>query len=243
MAAPEKAKRHKEAHGEVESHRPGYPGSQDTCDAGTMKGAGRIYRRTFVTCARAAIAAPNLSSPVERPVVPFFAGNGIRLPRIPTGAPNGKVENHACRLYLAVEGEFHDIAFRKKLYRSVEALQTYLGCLAGQIQRSETAFRKILPWQDTCADPPRNAAHCRGQDRKRFRTGGQSTSHSRQCKLSCPSDRAQSFTPSPAFIARNGDPSGPPTPSSARTRRSVVGSRRKPCRPAPKQGQCGSGRS
>ena len=48
MAAPEKAKRHKEAHGEVESHRPGYLGSQNTCDAGTMKGAGRIYRQTFV---------------------------------------------------------------------------------------------------------------------------------------------------------------------------------------------------
>jgi len=112
-----------------------------------MKGGGRIYRRTFAdTHARAAVR--------------------MLYDRSKIGA-NGSRTNGICeRFHRTVEGEFHDIAFRKKLYRSVEALQTYLGCLAGQIQRSETAFRKILPWQDTCADPPRNAAHCRGQDRK-----------------------------------------------------------------------------
>jgi len=96
---------------------------------------------------KTAIADADLSNPVERPVVPFFAGNGGGLPRIPTGALNTAARsNHACRLYLAVEDEFHGIAFRKKLNRSVEELQTDLGCPVGQIQRVETAFRKILPW-------------------------------------------------------------------------------------------------
>ena len=37
MAALEKAKAKKEAHGEIESHHPGYLGSQDTYYVGTMK--------------------------------------------------------------------------------------------------------------------------------------------------------------------------------------------------------------
>ncbi len=48
MAALEKAKARKEAHGEIESHHPGYLGSQDTYYGGTMKGVGRIYQQTFV---------------------------------------------------------------------------------------------------------------------------------------------------------------------------------------------------
>ncbi len=38
MAALEKAKQKKEAHGEIESQHPGYLGSQDTYYVGTMKG-------------------------------------------------------------------------------------------------------------------------------------------------------------------------------------------------------------
>lgn len=88
-------------------------------------------------------------------VIPFFAEHGISLLRILTDRGTeycGKVENHAYQLYLAVEDvdhtrtkanspqtngicerfhrtikdEFYDIAFRKKLYRSVEELQTDL---------------------------------------------------------------------------------------------------------------------
>ena len=76
MAALEKAKAKKEAHGEIESHHPGYLGRQDTYYVGTMKGVGRIYQQTFVdTYARVAF----------------------------------------CKLYT-----------EKKLYRSVEELQTDL---------------------------------------------------------------------------------------------------------------------
>ena len=56
MAALETAKARKEAHGEIESHHPGYLGSQDTYFVGTMKGVGRIYQQTFVdTYARVAV--------------------------------------------------------------------------------------------------------------------------------------------------------------------------------------------
>ena len=85
-------------------------------------------------------------------VLPFFAEHKISLLRVLTDRGTeycGKVENHAYQLYLAVEDidhsktkarspqtngicerfhktikeEFYDIAFRKKLYRSVDELQ------------------------------------------------------------------------------------------------------------------------
>ena len=42
LAAIEKAKQEKEAHGEIETEHPGYLGSQDTFCIGTLKGVGRI---------------------------------------------------------------------------------------------------------------------------------------------------------------------------------------------------------
>src|SRR6266536_2035858 len=49
LAALEKAKADKEAHGEFDSACPGYCGAQDTFYVGTLKGVGRIYQQTFVT--------------------------------------------------------------------------------------------------------------------------------------------------------------------------------------------------
>jgi hypothetical protein len=48
LAALEKAKADKEAHGEFESECPGYCGAQDTFYVGTLKGVGRIYQQTFL---------------------------------------------------------------------------------------------------------------------------------------------------------------------------------------------------
>jgi hypothetical protein len=45
VAALEKAKLDKEAHGEFESECPGYCVAQDTFYVGTLKGVGRVYRR------------------------------------------------------------------------------------------------------------------------------------------------------------------------------------------------------
>ena len=48
LAALEKAKQDKEAHGEFETECPGYCGAQDTFYVGTLKGVGRIYQQTFI---------------------------------------------------------------------------------------------------------------------------------------------------------------------------------------------------
>src|SRR5580700_7168719 len=50
IAALEKAKADKEAHGEFESECPGYCGAQDTFYVGTLKGVGRIYQQTVIDC-------------------------------------------------------------------------------------------------------------------------------------------------------------------------------------------------
>jgi hypothetical protein len=47
LAALEKAKSEKEAHGEFQSEHPGYRGAQDTFYVGNMKGVGRIYQQVF----------------------------------------------------------------------------------------------------------------------------------------------------------------------------------------------------
>ncbi len=160
IVALEKAKYRKEAHGEIETHHPGYLGSQDTYFVGTMKGVGRIYQQTFIdTYSRVAMAklyvektAITSADMLNDRVIPFFDEHGISLNRILTDRGTeycGKVENHSYQLYLATEdidhsktkanspqtngicerfhktmkNEFYDIAFRKKIYTSVEDLQ------------------------------------------------------------------------------------------------------------------------
>ena len=57
LAALEKAKAEKEAHGEFESECPGYCGAHDTFYVGNMKGVGRFYQQTFIdTYAKVAFA-------------------------------------------------------------------------------------------------------------------------------------------------------------------------------------------
>src|SRR5437868_1103900 len=48
VAALEKAKADKDAHGEFENECPGYCGAQDTFYVGTLKGVRRIYQQTFI---------------------------------------------------------------------------------------------------------------------------------------------------------------------------------------------------
>jgi transposase InsO family protein len=160
IAALEKMKSQKEAHGEIETHHPGYLGAQDTYFVGTMKGVGRIYQQTFIdTYSRVAQAklytekaAITAADMLNDKVIPFFDGQGVALLRVLTDRGTeycGKVENHSYQLYLAMEDidhsrtkahhpqtngicerfhrtmkqEFYDIAFRKKIYASLEELQ------------------------------------------------------------------------------------------------------------------------
>ena len=161
VKALEKAKEQKEAHGEIETHHPGYLGSQDTFYVGHIKGIGRIYQQTFIdTYTRVAqvklydrknalVAADTLNDRV----IPFYEEQSIPLLRILTDRGTeycGNVEHHEYQLYLAIEDidhtrtkarspqtngicerfhrtileEFYQIAFRKKVYQSLEELQT-----------------------------------------------------------------------------------------------------------------------
>lgn len=163
LAALEKAKSEKEAHGEFESECPGYCGAQDTFYVGNMKGVGRIYQQTFVdTYSKVAFAklydrkTPITAAdlPNDR-VIPFFDACDVTLLRVLTDRGTeycGNPEHHEYELYLAVEdvdhsrtktkspqtngiverlhktmlNEFYRIAFRKKIYRSIEELQADL---------------------------------------------------------------------------------------------------------------------
>ena len=163
LAALEKAKADKEAHGEFESECPGYCGAQDTFYVGTLKGVGRIYQQTFLdTYTKVAFAklydrkTPLVAADLLNDrVVPFFDEHAVPLNRILTDRGTeycGTPERHEYELCLAVENidhtrtrakspqtngiverfhrtvlnEFYRVAFRRKIYRGLEELQTDL---------------------------------------------------------------------------------------------------------------------
>ena len=163
LAALEKAKQEKEAHGEIETEHPGYLGSQDTFYVGTLKGVGRVYQQTFIdTYTRVAFAklytqkhAITAADLLNDRVVPFFDQQEIPLLRVLTDRGTeycGNRQQHEYQLYLALEDidhtktkakspqtngicerfhktlleEFYQIAFRKKIYETIEELQADL---------------------------------------------------------------------------------------------------------------------
>ena len=92
LAALEKAKTDKEAHGEFESECPGYCGAQDTFYVGNMKGVGRIYQQRFIdTSSKVALAKlSDRKTPLTAAdllndrVVPFFDAHEVKLSRVLT---------------------------------------------------------------------------------------------------------------------------------------------------------------
>ena len=118
LAALEKAKAEKEAHGEFESEHPGYCGAQDTFYVGNLKGVGRVYQQTFIdTYAKVAFAklydrkTPLTAADILNDrVVPFFDGHDVKLLRVLTDRGTeycGNPERHEYELYLAVEDVDH----------------------------------------------------------------------------------------------------------------------------------------
>jgi transposase InsO family protein len=118
LAALEKAKSEKEAHGEFESECPGYCGAQDTFYVGNMKGVGRIYQQTFIdTYSKVAFAklydrktALTAADLLNDRVVPFFDAEAVKLCRVLTDRGTeycGSPEHHEYELYLAVEDVDH----------------------------------------------------------------------------------------------------------------------------------------
>jgi transposase InsO family protein len=175
VAALEKAKADKEAHGEFESECPGYCGAQDTFYVGTLKGVGRIYQQTFIdTYSKVGFAklydrkTPLTAADLLNDrVVPFFEEHGIPLSRVLTDRGTeycGQPDRHEYELYLAVEdidhtrtktkhpqtngicerfnktvlNEFYRVAFRKKLYRTLEELQADLDVWLTQYNEERT---------------------------------------------------------------------------------------------------------
>ena len=118
LAALEKAKADKEAHGEFESECPGYCGAQDTFYVGHMKGVGRIYQQTFIdTYAKVAFAklydrkTPLTAADLLNDrVVPFYDAQEVKLSRMLTDRGTeycGNPERHEYELYLALEDVDH----------------------------------------------------------------------------------------------------------------------------------------
>jgi transposase InsO family protein len=120
VAALEKAKADKEAHGEFESESecPGYCGAQDTFYVGTLKGVGRIYQQTFIdTYSKVGFAklyerkTPLTAADLLNDrVLPFFEEHGIPLCRVLTDRGTeycGQPDRHEYELYLAVENIDH----------------------------------------------------------------------------------------------------------------------------------------
>ena len=118
LAALEKAKTEKEAHGEFESECPGSGGAQDTFYVGNMKGVGRIYQQTFIdTYSKVAFAklydrktALTAADLLNDRVVPFFDAQEVKLCRVLTDRGTeycGSPEHHEYELYLAVEDVDH----------------------------------------------------------------------------------------------------------------------------------------
>jgi len=161
IVALEKAKDEKVAHGEIETHHPGYLGAQDTYYVGTIKGVGRIYQQTFIdTYTRVAQAklydrknALVAADMLNDRIIPMYEESHIPLLRILTDRGTefcGAREHHEYQLYLDIEDidhsrtkakhpqtngicerfhrtmqdEFYAVAFRKKIFQSIDELQT-----------------------------------------------------------------------------------------------------------------------
>jgi transposase InsO family protein len=175
VIALERAKEEKTAHGEIETHHPGYLGAQDTYYVGTIKGVGRIYQQTFIdTYSKVAFAklydrkhALIAADMLNDKVLPFFEDYGVRLLRVLTDRGTeycGAREHHEYELYLALEDidhsrtkarspqtngicerfnrtiqdEFYAIAFRKKIYSSLEQMQTDLDAWLDEYNHNRT---------------------------------------------------------------------------------------------------------
>lgn len=118
LAALERAKEEKKAHGEIETFHPGFLGAQDTYYVGNIKGVGHIYQQTFIdTYSKVAMTklydrknALVAADMLNDQVVPFFEEKDIRLLRIITDRGTeycGVRDQHEYQLYLAIEDIDH----------------------------------------------------------------------------------------------------------------------------------------
>jgi transposase InsO family protein len=175
LAALEKAKADKQAHGEFESEHPGYCVAQDTFYVGTLKGVGRVYQQTAIdTYAKIGFAklydrktALTAADLLNDRVIPFFEEHELRVDRVLTDRGTefcGAHDRHEYELYLALEDidhtrtktkspqtngicerfhktvldEFYRVAFRKRVYDSIDALQADLDAWMAHYNEART---------------------------------------------------------------------------------------------------------
>ena len=153
LAALEKAKADKEAHGEFESECPGYCGAQDTFYVGTLKGVGRVYQQTFIdTYAKVGFAklydrkTPLTAADLLNDrVIPFYDEHDIALQRVLTDRGTeycGTHDRHEYELYLAVENIDHSRTKTKSPQTTDEVEQPFL---VGRVLYS--ASPRVTAWQ------------------------------------------------------------------------------------------------
>ena len=126
VAALEKAKAEKQAHGEIETYYPGFLVAQDTYYVGYIKGVGHIYQQTVIDTyskigfaklydrKNALVAADMLNDRV----VPFFEQHDLKLMRMLTDRGTeycGNRETHEYELYLAIEDIDHSETRKNKI--------------------------------------------------------------------------------------------------------------------------------
>jgi transposase InsO family protein len=175
VKALEEAKEEKQAHGEIETHHPGFLFSQDTYYVGYIKGVGKIYQQTGIdTFSNVGFAklylektAVTAADFLNDKVLPFFDEEGMKLLRTLTdrGTEYGyKNLDHPYQLFLHLNGiehsrtlarhpqtngcverlnqiiqdEFYAVAFRKKLYPSIEDMQTDLDAYMAEYNDERT---------------------------------------------------------------------------------------------------------
>jgi transposase InsO family protein len=175
VQALETAKEEEEAHGEIESHHPGYLVAQDTCYMGYIKGIGRLYQQTSIDTysnigfAKIYLEKTSLTAAdfMNDRVLPFFDKEGVQVLRVLTDRGTeycGRAETHPYELYLhlndiehtrtkprspqtngaverlnqTVKTEFYEVSFRKKLYRTLEEIQSDLDGFMDYYNRERT---------------------------------------------------------------------------------------------------------
>jgi transposase InsO family protein len=163
VQALEDARQEKQAHGEIETHHPGFLVGQDTMYVGYIKGVGKLYQQTGIdTYSNIGFAklytdkTPLTAADfLNDKVLPLFDEHGIGVLRTLTDRGTeycGVRENHPYQLFLhlndiehsrtkarhpqtngcterlnqIIGDEFYKVAFRKKLYHTLEEIQVDL---------------------------------------------------------------------------------------------------------------------
>lgn len=184
VQAFEKAKKEQEAHGQIETHHPGYLGAQDSFYVGDVMGLGDVYQQSFVdTYSRVAIvklydrktalAAADL---LNDRVLPFFKDQKLRLFKIITDqGPEycSTAPDHEYQQYLALVDidhtqtrsggpqangiceNFHQIML-KELYQAVLHEKIYRSL--ADLQRDVDHWLEFYNWER-----PHSGRYCYGK--------------------------------------------------------------------------------